>query len=264
MKLDFTGKTVLVTGAASGIGNAVARLLKECGAELFLLDLEPERVQAASSELQCEGVACDLTDIPALERAVASLPDFDVLMANAGIAAQAPLWSTGTDLWNRTLAVNLGGVFHSLRLTSAGMKRKGGGAIVVTASTNSFDGEQNLIAYNASKAGLLGVMRTAANELGPYGIRVNAICPGLIRTRLTEGHFTNPEILKPYFAQLPLGRGGLPQEVAAAAVFLASNLASYITGATLFVDGGQMCTKFATWADEGGEFEGDHWRLPSA
>ena len=131
----------------------------------------------------------------------------------------------------------------------------------MTASTNSYDGEPQLTAYNASKAGLLGLLHTAANELGPYGIRVNAVCPGLIRTPLTESHFSNPGLLKDYFRQIPLGRGGETEEVANAAVFLASELASYITGATLFVDGGQMCSKFATWGDLDAEFSGDRWRL---
>lgn len=262
MRLDFTGKKALVTGGAGGIGLAAARLLKECGAQVWIADLEPERVAEAAVPLACEGLTLDVTDAASLERAFTSLPPFDVLIANAGIAVQAELNATTTESWNRHLQVNLSGVFHCLRLTAAEMKKRRSGSVVITASTNSFDGEQNLIAYNASKAGLLGVMRTAANELGPWGIRVNAVCPGLIRTRLTEKHFTTPEILQPYFAQLPLGRGGLPEEVAAAMVFLASDLASYITGTTLFVDGGQMCSKFATWADVGGEFVGDRWQLP--
>jgi NAD(P)-dependent dehydrogenase (short-subunit alcohol dehydrogenase family) len=141
------------------------------------------------------------------------------------------------------------------------MRERGGGAIVVTASTNSYDGEARLAAYNASKAGLLGLVHTAANELGPHGIRVNAVCPGLIRTRLTERHFSNPEILRDYFRDIPLGRGGMPEEVAQACVFLASDAASYITGATLFVDGGQMASKFGTWSEETAEFKEGRWRL---
>jgi NAD(P)-dependent dehydrogenase (short-subunit alcohol dehydrogenase family) len=133
--------------------------------------------------------------------------------------------------------------------------------MVITASTNSYDGEALLTAYNASKAGVLGLLHTAANELGPYGIRVNAVCPGLIRTRLTERHFSHPEVLKDYFRHVPLGRGGDPEEVANASAFLASDLASYITGATLFVDGGQMATKFGTWDEERAEFSEGRWRL---
>jgi NAD(P)-dependent dehydrogenase (short-subunit alcohol dehydrogenase family) len=141
------------------------------------------------------------------------------------------------------------------------MKAAGrGGAIVMTASTNSYDGEQDLIAYNATKAGVLGLLHTAANELGPYGIRVNAVNPGLIRTRLTQAAFDNPAVIKDYFRAIPMGRGGEPAEVAKAAVFLASDWASYITGATLLVDGGQLCCKFGPWKDEGDEFSGGQWR----
>ncbi len=139
------------------------------------------------------------------------------------------------------------------------MKAQREGAIVLTASTNSYDGEADLIAYNASKAGLLGLLHTAANELGPYGIRVNAVCPGLIRTRLTASSFANPTLLSEYFKQIPLGRGGEPEEVAQAILFLASDLASYITGAALLVDGGQMGSKFGTWGKEGDTFDGQRW-----
>jgi NAD(P)-dependent dehydrogenase (short-subunit alcohol dehydrogenase family) len=256
MHIDFSGRKVLVTGAAGGIGRAAARALQDAGADVWALDVQP------LSDWTGHAVSADVTDIPVLERVFAALPAFDVLIANAGIGVQAELNSTTAQSWNRHLDVNLSGIFHCVRLAAAAMKTRRSGSIVITASTNSFDGEPNLVAYNASKAGLLGLMRTAANELGPHGIRVNAVCPGLIRTRLTETHFSNPEVLKPYFAQLPMGRGGMPEEVASAMVFLASPLASYITGATLFVDGGQMCSKFATWTDIGGEFVGDHWCLP--
>ena len=132
---------------------------------------------------------------------------------------------------------------------------------MLTASTNSFDGEAGLTAYNATKAGLMGLLHTAANEFGPYGIRVNAVCPGLIRTRLTEEFYAAPAIIKDYFRQIPLGRGGSTAEVANAVAFLASDLASFITGTTLVVDGGQMAAKFGTWNDERAEFAVDHWRL---
>jgi NAD(P)-dependent dehydrogenase (short-subunit alcohol dehydrogenase family) len=104
-------------------------------------------------------------------------------------------------------------------------------------------------------------VHTAANELGPYRIRVNAVCPGLIRTRLTEAHFSSPELLRHYFRHIPLGRGGEADEVAQAIAFLASDLASYITGATLFVDGGQMAAKFGTWSEDTADFRDGQWLL---
>ncbi len=174
---------------------------------------------------------------------------------------EAELDATSPELWNRILTINLTGVFYTLQTAAASMKPRRRGSIVITASTNSYDGEARLAAYNASKAGVLGLLHTAANELGPYQIRVNAVCPGLIRTRLTDRHFSSPGVLKDYFRHIPLGRGGLPEEVANATAFLASDLASYITGAALFVDGGQMATKFGTWNEEQGEFLTDRWWL---
>jgi NAD(P)-dependent dehydrogenase (short-subunit alcohol dehydrogenase family) len=108
---------------------------------------------------------------------------------------------------------------------------------------------------------VLGILHTAANELGPYGIRVNAVCPGLIRTRLTSSHYATPEVLKPYFQHVSLGRGGEAEEVANAVTFLASDAASYITGAALLVDGGQLTSKFGTWTEQNADFSGDRWRL---
>jgi len=163
--------------------------------------------------------------------------------------------------WERTLSVNLTGAFHTIQSAARVMRTRRSGAIVITASTNSFDGEARLTAYNASKAGLLGLLHTAANELGPYQIRVNAVCPGLIRTRLTERQFSDPEVLRNYFRHIPLGRGGSPEEVAQACVFLASEQASYITGATLFVDGGQMASKFGVWNEADADFTEGKWRL---
>jgi 3-oxoacyl-[acyl-carrier protein] reductase len=186
------------------------------------------------------------------------------VIANAGIVAEGDLVEQTTEDWERTLSVNLTGAFHTVQSAARLMKPRRGGAIVLTASTNSYDGEARLVAYNASKAGLLGLVHTAANELGPYQVRVNAVCPGLIRTRLTERHFSSPEVLRDYFRHIPLGRGGEPVEVAQACIFLASNLASFITGATLFIDGGQMASKFVTWTESSADFREGRWHLRQA
>jgi NAD(P)-dependent dehydrogenase (short-subunit alcohol dehydrogenase family) len=247
MRIDFSGKVAVVTGGASGIGLAIANSLREAGATVHVFDLT-------------SNPAVNVADSASVQAAFDRVPEPDVVIANAGTVANADLTSTTDEIWKRVIDTNLTGAFNTLRAAANRMKARGG-AIVLTASTNSYDGEPQLTAYNASKAGLLGLLHTAANELGPYGIRVNAVCPGLIRTPLTESHFSNPGILKDYFRQIPLGRGGESSEVANAAVFLASDLASYVTGATLFVDGGQMCSKFATWGDLKAEFSGDRWRL---
>jgi NAD(P)-dependent dehydrogenase (short-subunit alcohol dehydrogenase family) len=261
MAFDFGGKTAVITGGANGMGLATARILLAGGAGIWLLDLAREQPEQVGKSIGARGLAVDVTDPCAVHAAFEAIPRVDIVIANAGIGKPAGLLETTSELWNTTLAVNLSGVFHTVQAGAARMKARHPGAIVITASTNSFDGEANLIAYNATKAGLLGILHTAANELGPYGIRVNAVCPGLIRTRLTQDYFSDPTYLKDYFRGIPLGRGGEPSEVAHAIAFLASDLASYITGAALLVDGGQMCSKFATWNDDQAEFVDGRWKL---
>lgn len=249
LTLNFAGKTAVVTGGSNGIGYAAAERLRASGADVWVFDPE------ATGD---RGIVCDVSDRSSVEAAFARAPRPDVVVANAGMVRFADLKSTTVDDWNRVVAVNLSGAFHTVQVAASRMT---GGSIVLTASTNSFDGESDLVAYNATKAGLLGLLHTAANELGPYGIRINAVCPGLIRTRLTEPHFSNPVLLKDYFRHIPLGRGGMPEEVANAIAFLASDEAAYVTGATLFVDGGQMASKFGTWNEDRADFIEGRWRL---
>ena len=258
MSFDFRNKKVVVTGGANGIGLAISHSFAQAGASVWIFDLADEKPHEAADPIGAQACITNVTERASLERAFGEVGDPAIVAVNAGIGSQHPLSSTSPEIWNRTLAVNLTGAFNTVQLAAERMKGRGG-AIVLTASTNSFDGEENLIAYNASKAGLLGILHTAANELGPYGIRVNAVCPGLIKTRLTAASFGNPEIIRPYLQQIPLGRGGEPQEVASAVLFLASDFASYITGAALFVDGGQMACKFGCWRDENAAFDGERW-----
>ena len=261
MPFDFRGKSAIVTGGANGIGLAAARALAADGATVWLFDLAHERPAEIASGFGAKGLVVDVTSKASLDAAFSESGTPDIVIANAGGGSEAELTETSAEQWDRTIAVNLTGVFHTMQAAAARMKPLRRGAIVITASTNSYDGEASLTAYNASKAGLLGLLHTAANELGPYRIRVNAVCPGLIRTRLTQRHFARPDILKAYFQDIPLGRGGEPEEVANAIAFLASDLASYITGAALLVDGGQMASKFGTWNSETAEFSGGKWRL---
>jgi NAD(P)-dependent dehydrogenase (short-subunit alcohol dehydrogenase family) len=262
MVLNFSGKSAVVTGGANGIGLAVGQALANSGAQVWIFDLEREDPGGVAAGFGARGVAADVTDRASLHAAFSQTGPPDILVANAGIVLEAGLTDTTPEIWDRTIAVNLTGIFQTVQAAAGMMKARRRGAIVLTASTNSYDGEASLIAYNASKAGILGILHTAANELGPYQIRVNAVCPGVIRTRLAELHFaSNPGVLKDYFRHVPLGRAGLPGEVAQAAAFLVSDLASYITGVALFVDGGQMASKFGTWNEEIGEFSDGNWRL---
>jgi len=256
MSFDFSGKYAVVTGGSNGIGLAAVRTLASGGAKVWILDRE-----VPGSADVAEFLPCDVTNPESISTAFAKVGVPDIVVANAGTGSEAELTATTRQNWDRILALNLSGVFHTVQTAAALMKPRGGGSIVITASTNSYDGEARLIAYNASKAGVLGILHTAANELGPFGIRVNAVCPGLIQTRLTQRHFDNPDVLRNYFQHIPLGRGGQPDEVAAAIAFLASDLASYVTGAALLVDGGQMASKFGTWNEDTAQFSDGRWRL---
>jgi NAD(P)-dependent dehydrogenase (short-subunit alcohol dehydrogenase family) len=264
MPLDFQGKVAVVTGGANGIGLAAAKALAAGGADVWLFDLEKERPAEVAATIGARAFVVDVASRPTLEAALDASGAPDVVVANAGTVGFAELSATSRELWDRVIAVNLTGVFQTVQAAAERMKPRRRGAIVLTASTNSYDGEAELLAYNASKAALLGILHTVANELGPHQIRINAVCPGLIRTRLTTGFFGNPAVIKEYLRNVPLGRGGEPEDVANAIAFLASDLAGFITGAALLVDGGQMAAKFGTWTAERAEFSGDRWTLKNA
>ena len=261
MSFDFGGKTAIVTGGANGIGLACARELARGGAEVWIFDLDRERPAEVAAGFGMRGAAVDVTRRESIEAGLDLSGAPDIVVANAGAVVYHELLGTSREDWDRVVAVNLTGMFETLRSAVARMRPRRSGAVVLTASTNSYDGEATLVAYNATKAGVLGILHTLANELGPHGIRVNAVCPGLIRTRLTSAAFADPAAIKDYFRGIPLGRGGEPEEVASAVAFLASNSASYITGAALLVDGGQMACKFGTWSDANATFDQDHWVL---
>jgi NAD(P)-dependent dehydrogenase (short-subunit alcohol dehydrogenase family) len=263
MQIDFRGEQAVVTGGANGIGFAVSKRIAEAGGSVWIFDLPNASPADAAKSISAQAIEADVTDRHSIREAFDRIPDPSIVIVNAGISTCVPFLDTPPEVWDRTIAVNLSGAFHTMQIAAEKMKRRGGGSIVLTASTNSYDGEADLIAYNATKSGLLGLLHTAANELGPYCIRVNAVCPGLIQTRLNAANFANPDLLAEYFKHVPLGRGGQPEEVAQAILFLASGLASYITGATLLVDGGQMASKFGTWGKAGDTFDGQRWfRVP--
>jgi NAD(P)-dependent dehydrogenase (short-subunit alcohol dehydrogenase family) len=257
--MDFAGKTAVITGGATGIGVATARLFASHGARVWIFDSESTNPVEVGASFAADGIAVDVSNRVALLAAFERIETAEIVVANADVLIPHSLSATTQIEWDRIIAVNLTGVFYTVQLAAERMKRQRRGSIVLTASTNSFNGEADLMAYNASKAGLLGVLHTAANELGPYGVRVNAVCPGMIRTRTTEPLFENRRMMRDYFRHVPLGRGGSPEEVANAIAFLASDMASYITGSALVVDGGQMAAKFGTWSEDRSDFFGDRW-----
>jgi 3-oxoacyl-[acyl-carrier protein] reductase len=242
------GKGVLIVGGTSGIGLATARRFLEERSRVFVAGIEEAELKETRQSLAelgtIDGLAGDVsveTDVDAIVRAAnASLSRIDVLINNAGVAHKAPFLETATDAWDRTIAVNLRGMFHDARADGRLMAADGaGGAIVNMASTNAVGGEELYAAYNASKGGVLQLTRTMAVELGAAGIRVNCLCPGFIDTPLNRGLEDEAWIQTYEREHIPLGRRGRAEEVAAAYAFLASDEASFVHGAALVIDGGQ-------------------------
>ena len=245
----LTGRGVLVSGGTSGIGLATARRFVEEGARIFVAGLDLDEVAAALDALRslgvAEGAAFDVAEEAEVDRVVeaasAALDGIDVLINNAGIAFMRPFLDLETERWDRMLDVNLRGQFLVAQRVARTMVERGrGGAIVNMASTNAIAGEAGYAHYDASKGGVAMLTRTMAVELASHGIRVNALCPGKITTPLQDGA-EDPSYVERFLRErVPLGRSGTPEEVASAYAFLASDEASYITGALLLVDGGQL------------------------
>ncbi len=242
------GKGVLIAGGTSGIGRATARRFLEEDARVFVAgndDAElKDTLAALSGTGELDGTTGDVSvgsDADAIvERAATFLRRIDVLINNAGIARKAAFLDTTVDEWDRTIAVNLRGMFLVAQAVARRMVADGrGGAIVNMASTNALGGEAEFTSYNASKGGVLQLTRTMAVELGAGAIRVNCLCPGFIDTPLNR-NLADEEAFRAYERErIPLGRRGRDEEVAAAYAFLASDDASFVNGAALVVDGGQ-------------------------
>ena len=230
MKLE--GRIAVVTGSASGIGAAIAEAFAADGARVAGIDLQPSRC-----ELSLEA---DVTDEEAVRGAVAAVAErwgrIDILSTNAGIAVRKPVEELESDDWDRVIAVNLRGVFLASKYALPHMGS--GAAIVHMGSVVGLTGTRNRAVYTATKGAIVALTRNMALDYAGRGIRVNCICPGFTRTPLTEKLFADPERESRFTALHPLGRLGEPEDVARAAVFLASEDAGWITGVALPVDGG--------------------------
>jgi NAD(P)-dependent dehydrogenase (short-subunit alcohol dehydrogenase family) len=235
--LSLEGKVALVTGAGGGIGAAVVRGLLGAGASVASVDLPGHECVEASVEIPCDvadarGVADLFTEL------CRRFDRLDVVIHCAGITSDAVLWKMQDEAWERVLRVNLDSAFFVLRNAIPLMRELGEGAIVLISSINGERGKFGQANYAASKAGLIGLARTAARELGKLGIRVNVIAPGLIRTAMTEA--LPAEVIEAAIGETALGRVGEPEDVARAALFLATPLSRHVTGQVLRVDGGQL------------------------
>lgn len=241
--LDFSGQVVLVTGGAQGIGRGIVEAFARRGARVVIADRQREQASAVATELSAQGypveaVGVDLAESTAVFECVQRLPRLDILVHNAGYFPLTAFEDITPDILHRTLAVNLSALFWLTQAALPAFREQGRGCVLVTSSvTGNRVGYPGLSHYAASKAGVNGFIRNAALELAPLKVRVNGVEPGMIATP-AMGNLGDPALNDEIASRVPLGRLGEAADIAGAMLFLASDLASYITGQTLVVDGG--------------------------
>jgi 3-oxoacyl-[acyl-carrier protein] reductase len=242
--IDLTGKVAFVTGSTRGIGLAIARALHAAGAKVAVVGREQARAAAAAAELgeRAAGFACDVARADQVEAAIAAaeaaLGPIDVLVNNAGLTRDNILLRLTEADWDVVLDANLKGAFHTTRAVIKGMMKRRAGRIVNIASIVGLTGNKGQANYAASKAGLIGFTKSVAKEYASRGVLVNCVAPGFIETDMTAAL---PDAARATLLEdIALGRLGRPEDVACAVLFLASDLAGYVTGQVLVVDGGMV------------------------
>jgi 3-oxoacyl-[acyl-carrier protein] reductase len=244
MNVDLTGKVAIVTGGSRGIGRAIAGDLADVGAKVAILGRDEAKAVAAAGEIGkgARGYRCDVSIAAEIEPALAAIEKDlgapDILVNNAGTTRDNLLFRIGEDDWDTVLDTNLKGPFLITKLAARGMIKRRWGRIVNITSVVGLTGNKGQANYAASKAGLIGFTKAVARELASRNVTVNAVAPGYIDTELTRG--ISEEAKQTLQAAIPLARLGTGHDVAAAVLFLASDLASYITGQVLVVDGGMV------------------------
>ena len=244
--MRLKGKVAIVTGGSRGIGYATVEAFLREGATVILCASRPETAQRAVVSLRerwpegkIEGIAPDLMDLAqvraAFDRVVETYGKIDILVNNAGVSEMTPFENYTEEIFDKVMDLNVKGLFHCSRAVTDQMVRQGSGVILNTSSMVSFYGQSSGIAYPTSKFAVNGFTLSLARELGPKGVRVNAVAPGIIETDMMKA--VPKEMIEPLIAQIPLRRLGQPEDIANAFVFLASDEASYISGTVLRVDG---------------------------
>ena len=260
MLTSIAGRSVIVTGGSRGIGRGVARVFAAKGAQVLVVGRDLAQAEATAAAIRAEGgrasgFAADVGVPGDVERMAAAALErqggIDILCANAGVFPAARLMEMTLEQWNEVLSTNLAGAFLSVRACVPALARSGRGRIVLTSSiTGPITGYPGWTHYAASKAGQLGFMRTAALELTPFGITVNAVLPGNVRTEGLDA--LGEDYLAQMTASIPQRRLGRVEDIAYAALFFASDEAAYITGQTLVIDGGQVLPESLTALQEMG------------
>jgi 3alpha(or 20beta)-hydroxysteroid dehydrogenase len=250
----LSGKVALVTGGAQGMGASDAEAMLKQGAKVVITDVNAEQGAKTEKRLaalgRCKFLAHDVTDEASWKQAIKTTLDayggLDILVNNAGIGGRASVEKTSLETWRKTMEVNGTGVFLGMQAVFPHMKERKRGSIINIASVNGLmgarypDPETTANAgYYASKGAVVILTKLAATQFGPHGIRVNAICPGVIRTEMSSSSFSDPERMRYFENVIPFNRFGSVEDVAAAVTFLASDLAGFINGVALPVDGGQ-------------------------
>lgn len=240
---DLTGRTALVVGAGSGIGEAAAEGLAAVGAQVICADLDGTRAANTAARITHAGGAAtaltlDLRQPDAVGTALTQPSGVDVLVCTPSINVRKPLLQISAEEFDRIVALNLRGTFLLLKEVGAHMAARGRGSIIVFSSIRSQTIEPGQGVYAATKSGVIQLVRTLAAELGPQGVRANLIAPGIVETPLTAQIQNHPEWYRAYAEKSMLGRWAQPQEMVGAVIYLASDAASFVTGSVFFVDGG--------------------------